>query len=87
MTLKNDEKKASIIDNSDLSRVMDILEFLEDRDEELAISLLKEFNDKSKALGQLLLNLDPNLGHEEWKIDCDKAQSLVDNVIHRIEEA
>ncbi len=54
-----------MIDNSEIEEVMEILESLED--ETLAVSLLQEFNEKTKALGQLVMNMDKSLEHDEWK--------------------
>ena len=90
MTKKSNEQNLTmqdLMDNSEMIKVMEILEELEERDEKLAIALLKEFNDKSKKLGKLLMNLDPDLSHEEWKGECDKAKKEVDDVVKRIEEA
>ncbi|MFA6236158.1 MAG: hypothetical protein WC635_02430 [Bacteriovorax sp.] len=71
-----------MIDNNDLNSVLEKLENLED--EVLAVELLKEFNSASSELGKLLLNLDKNLSHEEWKKRCDNAQSRLDKVLSRI---
>lgn len=71
-----------MIDNNDLNSVLEKLENL--KDEVLAVELLKEFNSASSELGKLLLNLDKNLSHKEWKRMCDKAQSRLDKILHRI---
>lgn len=61
---------------------MEVLESCED--ENLAAELLKEFNDRSKEWGTLMLNLDPSLDHVEWKNQCDKARELLDQTIEKI---
>lgn len=74
-----------MIDNAELNAVMEKLENLED--EQLAVQLLKEFNDKSKAWGQLHMDMDPGLQNDEWKGLCDRARKDLDDVIERIMEA
>lgn len=71
-----------MIDNSEMEEILEKLESLED--EELAARLLKEFNEKKKHWGQLLMNLDPNLDHQEWKDQCDEAKKEVDAVVQKI---
>lgn len=73
-----------MLDNQDINTILEKLENLED--EELAVELLKEFNSASKILGKLLLNLDKSLPHEEWKKQCDEAQSRVNAVVSRIHD-
>jgi hypothetical protein len=73
-----------MLDNQDINTILEKLENLED--EELAVELLKEFNSASKDLGKLLLNLDKSLPHEEWKKQCDEAQSRVSAVVSRIHD-
>lgn len=73
-----------MLDNQDINAILEKLENLED--EELAVELLKEFNSASKILGKLLLNLDKSLPHEEWKKQCDEAQSRVNAVVSRIHD-
>lgn len=73
-----------MLDNQDINTILEKLENLED--EELAVELLKEFNSASKDLGKLLLNLDKALPHEEWKKQCDDAQSRVNAVVSRIHD-
>ena len=34
----------------------------------------KQFNDKTKALGQLITNKDPNLSHSDWEKLCSDAK-------------
>ena len=71
-----------LLDNSEVNEVMEILENMQD--EELAVSLLKEFNEKTKALGELLVNRDKNLQHGEWKAQSDDAKKSLDELISRI---
>jgi divalent metal cation (Fe/Co/Zn/Cd) transporter len=73
-----------VIDNTEVERVLAKLEELED--ESLAVELLKEFNDATREHGQLLLNKDQNLDHEEWKKQCDQAQKRVESVVSKINE-
>ena len=71
-----------LIDNNELNEILEILENLDD--EHQAASLLREFNDASKAHGQLILDMDENLAHSEWKLKCDQAKNRVDDVVGRI---
>lgn len=71
-----------MLDNQEINQLMEILENHDD--EELAVELLKEFNLAYKKLGKLVLNLDKSLPHDQWKKDCDQAQSDLDNVVKRI---
>ena len=71
-----------MLDNTEVEAVLAKLEELED--EELAVKLLKEFNEKTKHLGQLILNKDKSLDHEEWKQLCDEAKKDVDEILSRI---
>ncbi len=73
-----------MIDNSEIEEVMEILESLED--ETLAVSLLQEFNEKTKALGQLVMNMDKSLEHDEWKENCDQAKKDVEEIIKKIKD-
>tara|TARA_R110002072_G_scaffold534_7_gene4224 strand:+ start:123498 stop:123722 length:225 start_codon:yes stop_codon:yes gene_type:complete len=73
-----------MIENNDVTKVLEKLESLED--EELAVKLLKEFNDATKELGVLILNKDESLTHEDWKSRCDSAQKKVEEVVQKIEE-
>ncbi len=73
-----------MIDNREHDEMMLILEEMEDQS--LAASLLKGFNDYSRDLGQLILNLDKKLSHEDWKVKCDKLQEKLDEVILKIKE-
>ena len=67
---------------NDLWKITDALEGLED--EVLAVSLLAEFNAKLKEHHTLLKNEDPNLDHDQWKRECDKAQEQVHDIVNRI---
>ncbi len=71
-----------MLDNQEINELLEILENHDD--EELAVELLKEFNLATKKLGKLVLNLDKNLPHDQWKKDCDQAQLDLDNVVKRI---
>lgn len=73
-----------LIDNSEMQEVLDKLENLED--EQLANQLLKEFNDRTKVLGQLIMNLDKNLTSDEWKARCDEAKKQVDETLQKIKD-
>ncbi|GAB4018015.1 MAG: hypothetical protein Fur0010_18990 [Bdellovibrio sp.] len=69
----------------DTKEVDEIMELLENHpDQELAVLMLREFNDKTRELGILILNQDPSLSHEEWKAKCDQAKKEVDMIIKRI---
>lgn len=72
------------IENIEIDEVMEILENLED--EQLAVIKLKEFNDATKVLGELLMNLDKDLGHDEWKVRCDHAKKDVERIVDEIKE-
>lgn len=71
-----------MIDNYELDEIMEILENYQD--EEMAVVLLKEFNEKTTHLGKLLMNLDPSLSSDEWKVLCDQAKKDVDSVVQKI---
>lgn len=73
-----------LIDNSEVEKILAKLEQLED--ETLAVQLLKEFNDATRDHGQILLNKDQNLDHDEWKKECDKSQERVNSVLKKINE-
>jgi hypothetical protein len=73
-----------LIDNTEVEKVLAKLEQLED--EELAVKLLREFNDATRELGTMLMNKDQSLTHEEWKEQCDKAKQQVDAVLAQIEK-
>lgn len=67
------------IDNTETLQVLEKLENLEDQ--ELAIKLLKQLNDKTSELGKFIVNRDPELDHGTWKIKCDQLQNEVDMLI------
>ena len=73
-----------MFDNSEIEELLNKLEEIED--EALAANLLGEFNSKSKALGQLLMNTDTSLSHEEWKEKCDAAKKELDLVLSKIKD-
>lgn len=73
---------SNLLDNTEVNKVLEKLEQLEN--EELAVKLLKEFNDQSRSLGLLLMNRDPNLDHEKWKQECDDAQRELDKLVKTI---
>ena len=72
-----------MLDTAQMDGVIAKLESLED--EELAVKLLKEFNDKTKILGELIMNKDDSFDHEEWKRKCDEAKEKVDELLERID--
>lgn len=74
-----------MFDTTELQHILEKLENLDD--EELAVELLAEFNEKKKSLGNLIMNRDPSLSHEEWKKQCDEAKIELDKVLRRIEHA
>lgn len=71
-----------LIDNTDINQVMEVLENMED--EQLSVELLKKFNDRTKALGELIMNQDPDLDHGHWKAQCDDAKKAVEEVVSEI---
>lgn len=77
-------KMDNLIDNSHMQEILDKLENLED--EKLATDLLREFNDKTKTLGKLIMNLDKNLSSAEWKEQCSDAKAAVDEVLQKIKD-
>lgn len=72
-----------MINNSEINKILEKLENLED--EVLAVELLKEFNLASSELGKVLLNLDNNIGNDEWKKLCDDAQLRLNLIMKKIE--
>ncbi|ATH08508.1 hypothetical protein BIY24_11270 [Halobacteriovorax marinus] len=70
------------IDNTELDEIMEKLENLDD--EVLAVEKLREFNNATKKLGELLMNLNKDLSHGEWKTACDEAKKEVDRVVAEI---
>lgn len=73
-----------MFDNSEIEELLNKLEDIED--EVLAASLLREFNEKSKVLGQLLMNTDTSLSHDQWKIKCDEAKKELDSILAKIKD-
>lgn len=71
-----------MIDNSEINKILELLENMEDED--LAVKLLQEFNFASKELGRLLLNQDSRISNEEWKKLCEEAQARLDKIVLRI---
>jgi len=71
-----------MLDTKEMDEILSILE--EYPDQELAVLMLREFNDKTRELGLLLLNRDSSLSHGEWKTKCDQAQEDVNQVVKRI---
>lgn len=70
------------IDNTELDEIMDKLENMED--EQLAVIKLKEFNEATKALGELLMNVNKELDNDQWKSMCDSAKKEVDRIVSEI---
>lgn len=66
----------------DLWKITEKLENISD--EALAVSLLMEFNEKTRAHHKLIQNTDPDLIHETWKKKCDKAKVELELVINKI---
>ena len=73
-----------LLQNKEMQEVLDKLENLED--EQLATELLREFNDRTKVLGQLIMNVDKNLSSDEWKLRCDEAKKSVDEILRKIKD-
>lgn len=77
--LNSNENLSVQIDNSETFQVLEKLENLEDQ--ELAVKLLKQLNDKTAELGRFVVNRDPELDHGSWKLKCDQLQNDVDTLI------
>lgn len=73
-----------MLDNREVNAILEKLENLDD--EAMAVNLLKEFNLASSRLGKLLLNLDNSLSHDEWKVECDRAQDELDRIVKKIND-
>lgn len=73
-----------MIDNTDLEKILAKLEHIEERDEALAIKLLREFNDASKEYTLMLRNTDESLSNDEWKVACDKARKKLEKIMASI---
>ena len=74
----------SLTDNIEITEILNILEKMEDQ--EMATKLLKEFNNATKLHGQLLMNKDSNLSHDDWKKQCDLAQINVIKIVDKIKK-
>ena len=72
-----------MIETKDTDRILEILENLSD--EALSVNLLKEFSEKNKEFGKLILNQDSTLSHDEWKQRCDEAKKEMDEFLAKIE--
>ena len=70
------------IDNTELDEIMHKLENLED--EQLAVVMLQNFNKATTKLGELLMNVNKELSHGEWKAACDEAKKEVDKIVDEI---
>ena len=73
-----------LIKNDEINDILDVLEKMED--EVMAVSLLKEFNDKTKKLGKLITNKEENVGHAEWKVRCDDLKKEIDDLVLNIKK-
>lgn len=71
-----------MIDNREINEILEILETLED--EQLAVMLLKSFNQLTSEHGKLILNKDNSLSHEEWKKRCDALENEIDLLVEKI---
>ena len=72
-----------MIDTGEMDRVITKLETLDD--EELAVQLFKELNDRTRALSDLVMNRDESLEHEVQKQKCDEAKEKVDELLEKID--
>jgi len=72
-----------VVETKDTERILEILENLSD--EALSVNLLKEFSEKNKKFGKLLLNQDSTLSHAEWKNMCNEAKNEMDEFLAKIE--
>ena len=66
----------------EMDKILAALENMED--EQQAVELLREFNEKSAELKNLLLNKDPSLDHNIWKMECDLANREFGRIIKKI---
>lgn len=73
-----------LLKNEEMDEVLNKLENLED--EQLATELLREFNDRTKVLGKLIMNVDKNINNSEWKSRCDEAKKGVDEILQKIKD-
>lgn len=67
---------------TDIQTITEILE--EMQDQQKAVALLKEFNQKSQEHHKLIANLDPDLDTSEWKALCDQAKLDLEKVVTEI---
>ena len=72
----------NLTDNREITEILDILEQMED--EVTATELLKEFNNATKVHGELILNRNPELTHEDWKRECSRSLIKVNKIIEKI---
>lgn len=72
-----------LIDNTEIEKVLEKLESLED--EALAVQYLSEFNAATKKLGTLIMNLDSDLDHDSWQKQCDEAKKELDQLLEKID--
>jgi hypothetical protein len=72
------------VENVELNTIMEIIENIED--EQASIDLLKDFNLKTKKLGNLIMNRDVELSHKNWEIQCKEAKKEVDLIVKKIRE-
>lgn len=68
--------------SNELDQILSILENLEDQ--QYATELLMQFNRLTKAHHVLILNQDPDLDHEKWKLKCDQSKKELDQIIDKI---
>ena len=73
-----------LIDNSEIEKVLEKLESLED--EALAVEYLGKFNAATKKLGVLIMNTDESLEHETWQQECEKARKELNELLKLIED-
>lgn len=89
---ENDDKKEekpylemdAKIDMADTHEILAILE--EMSDEEKSAKLLKEFNDASKELSELMLHQGAFEQSEQWKNNVFRAQQKVQKIIREIKK-
>jgi len=72
------------VENVELSEIMEKIECIED--DQAAIDLLKDFNLKTKKLGNLIMNRDVELSHKSWEAQCKEAKKEADLIVKKIRE-
>lgn len=72
------------VENVELSEIMEKIECIED--DQAAIDLLKDFNLKTKKLGNLIMNRDVELSHNSWEAQCKEAKKEADLIVKKIRE-